>query len=128
MVLLKGVPRSRAKDQVIREAVVVIPIAHAHVSTNTTATITVAPATELTLSISPVFSAKILHPCDLVLTVEDLNERKGGVSVEHRIHISQTEQDRQHHGKPDQAVDTHAGDDRPRDIPRCILDFFRHVY
>jgi hypothetical protein len=46
----KGVPRSRAKDHVILEAVVVIPIAQAQVSASTTATIAVAPATLPTLS------------------------------------------------------------------------------
>jgi hypothetical protein len=39
----KGVPRSRANDHVILDAVVVIPIAQAHVNARTIATITVAP-------------------------------------------------------------------------------------
>jgi hypothetical protein len=46
----KGVPRSRAKDQVILDAVVVIPIAHAQVRARTTAVIAVAPAMLPTLS------------------------------------------------------------------------------
>ena len=39
-----GRPLSRAKDQVIRDAVVVIPRAHAHVGIRTTTPRTVAPA------------------------------------------------------------------------------------
>jgi len=46
----KGVPRSRANDQVILDAVVVIPIAQAHVNARTTAAIAVAPAMLGTLS------------------------------------------------------------------------------
>ena len=46
-----GVPLSRAKDQVIREAVVMMPVAHAHVSNRTMAPIAVAPAVERTLSV-----------------------------------------------------------------------------
>ena len=48
--LEKGRPLSRAKDQVILEAVVVIPIAHDHVRQRTTADMTDAPAMLPTLS------------------------------------------------------------------------------
>src|SRR5437764_8396923 len=44
----KGVPRSRAKDHVMRDAVVVMPTAQAQVSERTTAPMTVAPAMEPT--------------------------------------------------------------------------------
>lgn len=47
----KGVPRSRAKAQVMRDAEVMIPVAHAQVRMSTMAPMTVAPATDRTLSI-----------------------------------------------------------------------------
>jgi len=47
----QGVPLSLAKDQVMRDAVVMMPVAHAQVKARTTAPIAVAPAVDLTLSV-----------------------------------------------------------------------------
>lgn len=61
-----GVPLSRAKDQVIRDAVVVMPMAHAHVRTRTTAPIAVAPAMDWTPSVQAQWSAVAEIKCERV--------------------------------------------------------------